>query len=66
MKIFTLMSEIAKKFKISAKRVMIPHWRAKNAWGDLVFMKCETVWDTNQGSLNGLQPLRRYRKNISP
>ncbi len=28
-------------------------------------MKGETVWDTNQGSLNGLQPLRRFRKKIS-
>ena len=29
-------------------------------------MKCETVWDTNQGSSNGLQPLRRFRKSLSP
>ncbi len=25
------------------------------AWGDLHFMKSETLWDTNQGSSNGIQ-----------
>ena len=29
-------------------------------------MKFETGWHPNQGSLNGLQVLRRFRKNLSP
>ena len=42
------------------------HYKAKLAWGDLYFMKPETLWDTNQGSSNGIQVLRGLAKNLSP
>ena len=48
------------------KSLLYSHYRAKIIWGDMAFMKFETLWDTNQGSFNGIQVLRRFRKNLSP
>ena len=66
--------------KIGEKRRLL-HWCQKRlkslkyltAWLITSFCReifeikqCFWAWDTNQGSLNGLQALRRFQKNLSP
>ncbi len=45
------------------KTLFYTHYRAKNAWGELHFMKSGSLWDKNQGSLNGIRRQKGSAKN---
>ena len=48
---------------MTEKRHFTPHYMAKIACGDLPFIKSGTLWDRNQGPVNGIREQKGSAKN---